>query len=112
MTNVDKVKYQTKYPEKFQARIKSTYLPKRQGFVNHHWSYNEEHFIDIIQLSQRDHKKLHRFMYYDPDRKMYRTIYKDLLDTKEKHIEYAKFVVENLYDNPGKLPKIDYTIGI
>lgn len=39
-------------------------------------------------LSKTDHMKLHRYMVYDQERRMYRRIDGVLLDTKDKHLEY------------------------
>lgn len=111
MNTIDAIKYRDKYPEKYQARIKSMYLPKKKGFVNHHWSYNPEHYKDIIILSDKDHKKLHRNMTYDPSLMIYYDRSGNLLDTRRKHIEYAIFVKKYLSDTNGKLPEIEYVIG-
>ena len=79
--------YKNKYPEKYQAKIKSQRLPCKKGNQLHHWSYNEEHYKDIIELSVSDHALLHRNMIYDQERMMYRNTDGILLDTKESHIE-------------------------
>ena len=81
--------YKEKFPEKFISKNKAQHVPAKDGFNNHHWSYNVEHAKDTIELSLDDHKKLHRYMVYDQERKMYRrcdTL--ELLDTKEKHAAY------------------------
>ena len=31
----------------------------------HHWSYNNEHFKDVIWLTRADHNKCHIFIYYN-----------------------------------------------
>ena len=80
-------KYKNKYPEKYLARNKSQRLPRKKGNQLHHWSYNEEHYKDVIELSVSDHALLHRNMIYDQERMMYRNINGILLDTKESHIE-------------------------
>ena len=79
--------YKNKYPEKYIARNKSQRLPCKKGNQLHHWSYNEEHYKDVIELSVSDHALLHRNMIYDQERMMYRNINGILLDTKESHIE-------------------------
>ena len=61
------------YPEKYKARIATAHSKKEKGFHNHHWSYNDEHLKDIIKLSVSDHYKIHCYMTYDQERKMYRT---------------------------------------
>ena len=79
--------YRKNYPEKYKAQIKSQRIPCQKGNQLHHWSYNEEHYKDVIELSVSDHALLHRNMIYDQERMMYRNINGILLDTKESHIE-------------------------
>lgn len=59
-----------------------------KGFNTHHWSYNRIHYNDVIVLSIKNHMKAHRFLIYDQERMMYRTIDGILLDNKEDHIKY------------------------
>ncbi len=85
--------YYQKYPEKAVAkssRIKAT----TKGNHLHHWSYNVEHKQDVIEMSQEDHYLLHRHIIYDQERMMYRTKEGELLDTKERHIDYFKKIKE------------------
>lgn len=83
--------YKERYPEKIRAQQLSQHVhpvnPKNQM---HHWSYNEIHFKDCIELSAKEHMKLHRYMTYDQERRMYRDLDGVLLDTKEKHLKYYK----------------------
>lgn len=82
-------RYKEKYPEKHLAKRASQNLPKIIKENNlHHWSYNDEHWTDVIELSVKDHNTAHRFMVYDQERKMYRDLDGILLDTKEAHLEY------------------------
>lgn len=81
-------KYKEKYPEKQIARSNSQHVLVRKGFNNHHWSYNEEHWKDIIQLSIADHALAHRNMIYDQERMMYRKRDGELIDTKEAAITF------------------------
>lgn len=88
-------KYRAKYPEKDKAKGIIHHLkmkPKITGNELHHWSYNKEHYKDVIELSKGDHSKLHRFMVYDQERMMYRTLDGILLDTKERHLEYFESI--------------------
>ena len=78
-----------KYPEKYKARCRTSGLKaKVKGNHLHHWSYNEAHYKDIIELSVLEHNKLHRFIKYDQETFMYKTLNGLLLDTKEKHLKY------------------------
>lgn len=83
-----------KYPEKYRARAASQKIPSSPGFHNHHWSYNDEHFVDVIALSVNDHMFLHRYIIYDQERKMYRDRSGLLLDTKQSHIDLLKILKE------------------
>jgi len=84
-------KYNNKYPEKVKARNYCSHLKSKiEGNHLHHWSYNDEHFKDVIELSVEDHNIVHRHTIYDQERKMYRTKELVLLDTREKAISYYK----------------------
>jgi len=87
------LKYKQKYPEKIQAQIASQYIKIEKGYHKHHWSYNENHYKDIIVLDVSTHHKLHRFLVYDQNFKKYRKIdNNELIDTKDKHIEYINYI--------------------
>lgn len=82
-------KYHQKFPEKAMARkYTEIFLTKLPEINLHHWSYNQEDWLDIIELAIPDHYFLHRYIIYDQERMMYRTVDGVLLDTKEKHLEY------------------------
>jgi len=79
-----------KYPEKYKARISSNHMKVPSGIEKHHWSYNENHYKDIIYLTKEQHVIAHRYLIYDQERLMFRTISGVLLDTKEAHENYIK----------------------
>ena len=81
--------YRKKYPEKYLAqKYTEIYLTKLEGLNLHHWSYNQEDWLDIVELDIKNHHFLHRYIIYDQERMMYRTLDGILLDTKQTHIEY------------------------
>lgn len=87
-------RYKEKYPEKQLANNASQRMGKN-GLETHHWSYNQEHWKDILHLSVKDHNFLHRYMEYDQERMMYRVqretksfVKGELLDTKYRHIKF------------------------
>ena len=85
-------KYNRKFPEKALAcKYTEIYLTKSPEYNLHHWSYNQEDWLDIIELSIRDHNFLHRFIVYDQERMMYRQLDGILLDTKERHLQYFEY---------------------
>lgn len=91
-------KYYELYPEKKKAKNRTSHLKaKIKGNHLHHWSYNDEHLKDVIELSVADHNKVHRHTIYDQERKMYRVAYTIgiwqqgcLLDTKERAKNFYK----------------------
>lgn len=89
-------RYNNAFPEKKIAKGRiSNMKPVIQGNHLHHWSYNEQHCKDIIELSRELHYKAHRYMIYDKERMMYRRIDNNiLLDTKEAHMEYIETIKE------------------
>jgi hypothetical protein len=72
-------------------------LTKVKGVHLHHWSYNQEDWLDVIELNIKDHNLLHRKMIYNPEIMKYNTIDGEILDTKEKHIEYINKIIKNGY---------------
>ena len=93
-------KWLAKFPEKRKAHLNSQHLKKPfEGAEKHHWSYNDEHFKDVIWITKKQHMKLHRFIIYDQERKMYRRYDNNiLLDTKESHEAFIKMCIETLED--------------
>lgn len=91
--------YQQKFPEKYMAtKYTEIFLTKINGRNLHHWSYNQEDWLDIIELTIKDHKFFHRYLIYDQEFMMHRTKNGELLDSKEKHLEYLHQLQE-LYGN-------------
>jgi hypothetical protein len=86
--------YKERFPEKYMASMRSCRIRVQEGCDKHHWSYNEEHWLDIIPFTHNDHMKLHRYMIYDQERMMYRTRDGVLLDTKEAHLAYYELIKE------------------
>jgi hypothetical protein len=90
--------YKDKYPEKYIAKNLSQRIKSTLGH-NHHWSYNIEHAKDVIDITIENHFKAHRFLVYDQERMMYRRFdNNELLDTKEKHLEFIYKCIEE-YDD-------------
>lgn len=82
-------RYNQRYPEKALARkYTEIFLTKLKGIELHHWSYNQEDWLDVIELSTKDHGFIHRYLVYDQEQMKYRTTNGLLLDTKKNHEEY------------------------
>lgn len=91
-------KWAEKFPEKRKARSGTQYI-RKSGFHCHHWSYNKEHWSDIIYLTEQEHKKAHRFLIYDQERMMYRRFDTSiLLDSKKIHEEFIRDCIKNQPD--------------
>lgn len=92
--------YMKKYPEKEKAKNKSQHMKKPfDGVEKHHWSYNEEHYKDVIWLTKKEHMKGHRFIVYDQERMMYRRYdTNELLHTKETHEAFIRYCIVNKED--------------
>jgi len=91
-------KWQNKNPEKVKAK---SVLRKTKSILGnlHHWSYNQEHWKDVIDITVKDHAKAHRFIVYDQERMMYRRYdTNELLDTRQKHYDWIMFCVKNMED--------------
>lgn len=90
-------RYKNKFPEKIAAHSKSgNLIAPEKGLEKHHWSYNVDHYKDVIWLTNYNHNKAHRFIIYDQEQMMYRRIDNmQLLDTKEAHENYINHVIEN-----------------
>jgi hypothetical protein len=96
-TYEESINYKLRYPEKYKAKIK---LGKTRSITKgnhlHHWSYNEEHYKDVIELDSKTHYFIHRYIIYDQERFMYRRFDNMvLLDTKEKHLEFLDYCIKN-----------------
>ena len=88
-------KYKLKYPEKLISKnISNKIKPKVIGNHLHHWNYNIEFAKDLIELSSKDHYKIHRFIKYDKENFIYLDINGNALDTKEKHILFINKVLD------------------
>ena len=87
-------RYKSKYPEKYKAKNLSQSLPCEKGNHLHHWSYNIEDAKDCIELNLKDHALIHRFLKYDQGTFKYKTLKGDLLNTKERHLDYINSVLK------------------
>lgn len=86
---IETKKYRNNHPEKYKAKIASQRLNKTNPKNHfHHWSYNDIHYTDVIELKTKNHYTAHRFLVYDKRHKMYRTLEGELLTTKMNHLRY------------------------
>jgi hypothetical protein len=87
-------RYWSKYPEK--AATRNVLARSVNGKERHHWSYKQEHRLDVLYLSQKDHAALHRFLVYDQSAFVYRDLDGNILDTREKHEQYSHRILSAL----------------
>lgn len=87
-------RHKEKYPEKVSAKSASYHIDCPDGMERHHWSYNKDHYKDVLFLTTEDHSTAHRFMVYDQERMMYRTTGGVLLDSRESHCSYIMDIIE------------------
>jgi hypothetical protein len=87
-------RYIKKYPEKIKCKNRCK-LKAEKGNNLHHWNYNLDYAESVIELSIKDHNKVHRFIKYCNETFMYKDLNGLLLNTKEKHIEYMNKVLLN-----------------
>lgn len=94
------LRWQRNFPEKKKAINYSACLtPPKPGLEKHHWSYNDEHFKDVIWLPKKHHMKAHRFLVYDREQKMYRRFdNNELLETRKRHIRFIMFCIKSKED--------------
>lgn len=82
-----------RFPEKKKVHSLSQHLNTLiKGNHLHHWSYSVTNAKSVIELTKENHYLAHKYLVYDQEHYLYRTLKNELLDTKEKHIEYIKSV--------------------
>lgn len=84
-------RYKEKYPEKQAAKNNSGKIKTPEGMEKHHWSYNEEHWKDVVFMTVEEHNIWHRYATYDQERKMYRSPDGVLIFSAEKCMEFLQF---------------------
>lgn len=98
LRGIARKRWANKYPEKEKAKCVSSKIKSING-NNHHWSYRQEHWKDVIDLTVKNHSKAHRFIIYDQEQMMYRRIDNmELLDTREKHLKWILHCIETRED--------------
>jgi len=103
-------RFSDRFPEKLKANSMSQGMKKPfDDAEKHHWSYNDEHWRDVIWLSMRDHRFIHRFLVYDQKQKLYCTVNGSILNSRGSHEKYISGILNNKQifngtkrkDNPG-----------
>lgn len=63
------------------------------GMEAHHWNYNDEFLKDVFILDRKKHRKIHRFLTLDLEKRIFLDIYGNYLDTKQKHLDFIKSLI-------------------
>ena len=92
------VQSEATYPWKSSGIYKGLrkWYESKNGFLDkkielHHWSYLDENLRDVTLLDRNTHKRVHSLLTIDIDKKCYYVSEtKELLDTKEKHLNFIK----------------------
>jgi predicted ATP-dependent protease len=94
-------KYKQKFPEKYMAtKYTEIFLTKINGYHLHHWSYNQEDWLDVIQLTIKEHNLIHRHLIYIQEIMKYSTKNGEILNTKESHLKFInKLLKKQQIDN-------------
>ena len=67
-------------------RSKFKEVPKTHHL--HHWNYNDNFLTDIIVIEKFNHRRAHNFIILDINTRIYKGLNNEILNTKEKHINY------------------------
>ena len=77
----------------YKGLRKKLYKDLPREFELHHWNYNEDYLLDVFILNIRDHKKLHKSLFLDLEKRVFYLKDGTYLDTREKHSEYIEEII-------------------
>lgn len=66
-----------------------------QGIEIHHWNYNDEFLEDFFSLTRAHHKKIHKYLVLDIDKRIFKTLDGEYLNTKDKHKKYIYKIIND-----------------
>jgi hypothetical protein len=61
-----------------------------KGFEIHHWNYKDEFLENFFILEISEHRKAHKFLLLNLEKRIFVSDEGEFLDTKYKHMEYLK----------------------
>lgn len=80
-------------PDKLKARAATRRLTRTfAGSEFHHFSYRPEHYKEVLELTNAQHKLLHNFIEYDSELMMYRNLAGTVLDTLQSHQDLLNII--------------------
>lgn len=62
------------------------------GYELHHWNYNNKYLEDVVLMDIKSHKNLHVQLKLDYKKRIFKTKENILLDTRDKHLGFIKFL--------------------
>ena len=62
----------------------------KKGQELHHWNYSNEYLEDVFIMDIKEHRKAHRYLLLNIEKRIFVSDKGEFLDTKEKHIAYLK----------------------
>ena len=73
---------------KYQNLSRDLGLKGVKGIELHHWNYNDKYLKDVIKMDIKHHRRLHSHLSLDIDKRIFKDVDGNYLDTKEKHLAY------------------------
>ena len=60
------------------------------GLELHHWCYSDEFLKNVFVMTRSEHKKAHKYLIFDLDVLVFKTLDHDYLLTKDEHFKYLQ----------------------
>ena len=64
----------------------------KKGTELHHWSYNKKDLEDVFLMDTKQHRQGHKYLELDLEKRMFKDLDGNLLNTKEKHFKYLQYL--------------------
>jgi hypothetical protein len=62
----------------------------KKGQELHHWNYSDDYLEDIFIMDRSEHRKAHKYILLNIEKRIFMSDEGEWLDTKEKHLEFLK----------------------
>ena len=73
---------------KYKKIYRDLKIDRVKGIELHHWNYNDKYLRDVVKMDITSHKRLHSHLFLDIDKRIFKDVEGNYLDTKEKHLAY------------------------
>jgi hypothetical protein len=81
----DKVWKKTYIYKNLSRKIKT-----EKGQELHHWNYSDDYLEDVFIMTRAEHRKAHKYLLLNIEKRIFISDEGEWLDTKEKHKEYLE----------------------